>query len=172
MMDSGSTMSVPPQPVPGFATWNQRPGVDLRPRISMPEGRMSRQRPAWCSVSTPVMWSSTTTTSSTQPYSCLAKMPMVAEPQPTRMRCSSTPLTMGARPACTTICEPPSMASSTGCLLPSACIISTVTRPSFLLPPVRWCTPPSDSICEPYSAVVTCPTTSPRQRTFACSGPR
>ena len=49
--------------------------------------------------------------------------------------------------------------------------MSQVTRPSFLLPPVRWCTPPSDSICEPYSMVVTCPTASPLQRTVACSGP-
>ena len=60
---------------------------------------MSRQRPAWCSVSTPVMWSSTTTTSSATPSNCRAKMPIAAEPQPTRMRCSSTPLTIGARPA-------------------------------------------------------------------------
>ena len=44
--------------------------------------------------------------------------------------------------------------------------------PSRLLPPVRWRTPPSESICEPYSAVVTWPTGSPSQRTVACSGPR
>jgi hypothetical protein len=99
-------------------------------------------------------------------------MPTVAEPQPTRMRCSCTPLTMGARPAWMTSCAPPSIDSSMACRLPSCSIISTVTRPSFLLPPVRWCTPPSDSICEPYSAVVTWPTTSPLQRTLACSGPR
>ncbi len=42
------------------------------------------------------MWSSTTTTSSTLPCHCLANMPMVAEPQPTRMRSSVTPLTTGA----------------------------------------------------------------------------
>src|SRR3954453_5775963 len=44
---------------------------------------MARKRPAWCSVSTPVMWSSTTTTSSTWPCHCRAKMPIVAEPQAT-----------------------------------------------------------------------------------------
>ena len=38
---------------------------------------------------------------------------------------------------------------------------SQVTRPSFLEPPVRWWTPPSDSICEPYSPVVTWPIGSP-----------
>ena len=43
--------------------------------------------------------------------------------------------------------------SSTGCLLPSAIIISQVMRPSFFVPPVRWCTPPSDRNCEPYSIV-------------------
>ena len=57
---------------------------------------MSRNLPAWCSDSTPVMWSSTTTTSSTWPTHCGAKMPIVAEPQPTRMRRSSTPSTIGA----------------------------------------------------------------------------
>ena len=41
------------------------------------------------------MWSSTTMTSSTWPCHCWAKMPMVADPQPTRMRCSSTPFTIG-----------------------------------------------------------------------------
>ena len=59
---------------------------------------MSRQRPAWCSVSTPVMWSSTTTTSSATPSNWRAKMPTAAEPQPTRMRFSSTPLTIGGAP--------------------------------------------------------------------------
>ena len=46
--------------------------------------------------STPVMWSSTTITSSTWPSHCWAKMPMVAEPQPTRMRSSASPLMTGA----------------------------------------------------------------------------
>ena len=49
---------------------------------------------------------------------------------------------------------------------------SQVTLPSFFVPPVRWRTPPSDSICEPYSAVVTWPICSPPTRTAACSGPR
>ena len=137
----------------------------------MPERRIARQRPAWCSVSTPVMWSSTTTTSSATSKNCCAKMPIVAEPQPTRMRCSSTPSTIGARAACTVSTAPPSICNCAGCLLHSASRVSTVTRPSFLLPPVMWCTPPSESICEPYSAVVTWPTTSPWQRTGACSGP-
>ncbi len=99
-------------------------------------------------------------------------MPMAAEPQPTRMRSSRAPLTMGGSPDCTTTVEPPSMASSTASRLQSASSASQVTTPSFLLPPVRWCTPPSDSICEPYSAVVTWPTASPFSRTDACSGPR
>src|SRR6218665_320671 len=64
--------------------------------MRMPEGFMPRQRPAWCSVSTPVMCSSTTTTSSAWPPHWRAKIPITAEPQPTPMRCSATPLTMGA----------------------------------------------------------------------------
>ena len=64
------------------------------------------------------------------------------------------------------------MASSTAAPLHSASSVSQVTRPSFLVPPVRWWTPPSDSICEPYSLVVTWPTGSPAARTTACSGPR
>ena len=47
-----------------------------------------------------------------------------------------------------------------------------VALPSALEPPVRWSTPPSDSICEPYSAVVTWPMASPLARTVAASGPR
>ena len=39
--------------------------------------------------------------------------------------------------------------------------VSQVVLPSFLEPPVRWRTPPIESICEPYSAVVTWPTSSP-----------
>ena len=67
-----------------------------------------------------------------------ANMPMVAEPQPTRMRSSGAPLTIGApaglhddasrrrrSPA-----RPPR-------LLHSASSASQVTMPSFLLPPVR-----------------------------------
>src|SRR6266403_1313531 len=53
------------------------------------------------------MWSSTTTTSSTLPCHCFANMPMVAEPQPTRMRSSGTPFTIGGYPACTTTVAPP-----------------------------------------------------------------
>ncbi len=103
---------------------------------------MSRQRPAWCSVSTPVMWSSTTITSSTCGRHCWAKMPTVAEPQPTRMRSSSRPSTMGALPACTTTAWPPSMVSSTASPAHSFKSVSQVTLPSFLLPPVRCRTPP------------------------------
>ena len=80
--------------------------------------------------------------------------------------------TTGGRSACTTTVEPSSIASSTASRLHSAKRASQVTTPSFLLPPTRWCTPPSDSICEPYSAVVTWPTASPLTRTAACSGPR
>jgi hypothetical protein len=50
--------------------------------------------------------------------------------------------------------------------------VAQVTRPSDLLPPVRWWTPPSDSIWLPYSAVVTWPMASPWARTVAPSGPR
>src|SRR5258705_10143159 len=60
----------------------------------MPVSGISSSLPAWCSDRTPVMWSSTTTTSSTLPCHCFANMPMVAEPQPTRMRSSGTPLTV------------------------------------------------------------------------------
>ena len=60
------------------------------------------------------MWSSTTTTSSTLSPHCLANMPIVAEPQPTRMRSSSLPLMIGALPACTITLAPPSTTSSTG----------------------------------------------------------
>ena len=66
----------------------------------------------------------------------------------------------------------PRSASSTGCLLPSAIIISQAMRPSFFEPPVRWWTPPRARNCEPYSIVLTWPTASPRWRTVACSGPR
>ncbi len=108
------------------------------------------------------MWSSTTITSSTWGRHCCAKMPTVAEPQPTRMRSSSRPSTMGALPACTITVWPPSMVSSTASPAHSLSSVSQVTLPSFLLPPVRWRTPPMDSICEPYSAVVTWPTVSAR----------
>ncbi len=138
----------------------------------MPVSGMSSILPAWCSDNTPVMWSSTTTTSSTLPSHCLANMPMVAEPQPTRMRSSRTPLTTGDCPACTSTVTPSSMVISTGSPLHSAISASQVTRPSFFEPPVRWLTPPSDSICEPYSPVVTWPTASPSTRTVAVSGPR
>src|SRR6218665_2313174 len=70
--------------------------------MRMPEGFMPRQRPAWCSVSTPVMCSSTTTTSSAWPPHWPAKIPITAQPPPAppppRGRGSATPLTMGARP--------------------------------------------------------------------------
>ena len=164
MIESGSSMSVPPQPTPGFATWKYRPGVDRRPRTRMPAGRMPRTRPAWCSVRTPVMWSSTTITSSAWPSHCLAKMPAVAEPHPTRMRLSGVPSTTGALPACTTTSCPPSMRSETGSPAQSRSIVSQAALPSFLEPPVRWRTPPTESICEPYSAVVTWPTSSPPPR--------
>ena len=133
---------------------------------------MPRHTPAWCSVSTPVMWSSTTITSSTCPCHCCANIPTVAEPQPARMRCSSTPLTTGARPACATTVLPPSMASSTASQLHSASSVSQVIRPALRVPPVSWFTPPIASICEPYSAMVTCPTGSPSARMVAHSGPR
>ena len=64
-------------------------------------------------------------------------MPMAAEPQPTRMRSSSVPFTMGGLLACTITAEPPSIDSSTASLLQSAKSASQVTTPSFLLPPVR-----------------------------------
>ena len=49
----------------------------------------------------------------------------------------TSPLTMGARPACTVTFAPPSISSSTASLLPIEAIMAHVTRPSFLLPPVR-----------------------------------
>ena len=98
-------------------------------------------------------------------------MPMAAEPQPTRIRCSSTPLTIGALPACITTVAPSSMETSTASRLQSLRSVSQVTRPSFLEPPVRCSTPPRDSIREPYSLVITWPTGSPSTRTTARSWP-
>ena len=46
-----------------------------------------------------------------------------------------------------------------------------VASPSRFDPPVRWFTPPSESICDPYWPVVTCPTASPPDRTRFRSGP-
>ena len=83
------------------------------------------------------MWSSTTTTSSTRPRHCDANMPIVAEPQPTRMRCSSLPSITGGLPASTITVAPPSIASSTGFLLQRSSSVSQVTRPSDFEPPVR-----------------------------------
>ena len=99
-------------------------------------------------------------------------MPMVAEPQPTRMRASTVPSTTGGAPASTTTVEPPSTVSSTGLALHRSSSAAQVALPSALEPPVRCLTPPSDSICEPYSPVVTWPTASPPARTVAASGPR
>ena len=99
-------------------------------------------------------------------------MPTVAEPQPTRMRTSGRPSTIGAAPACTTTVWPPSIVIATGSPAQSSSRASQVTLPSFFEPPVRWRTPPIESICEPYSAVVTWPTCSPLTRIGAASGPR
>ena len=96
---------------------------------------------------------------------------MVAEPQPTRIRSSCRPLMTGARPAWITALAPPSTSTSSASLFSSLSSESQVTRPSFFDPPVRCRTPPKDSICEPYSAVVTCPICSPSARTAAVSGP-
>ncbi len=98
-------------------------------------------------------------------------MPIVAEPQPTRIRSSRTPFTIGGWPDCTTSAAPLSTASSTASPLLSASSASQVARPCFLPPPVRWLTPPRESICEPYSPVITCPIGSPWARTRLRSGP-
>jgi len=111
-MDSGSVMSVPPSSA-GFRDLKVTSGVDFFPLILIPDGGMSRQRPGlvlgentgdvivhhhdFIDMSMPL----------------LRKMPMVAEPHPTRMRCSSTPLTTGALPASITTCAPPSISTST-----------------------------------------------------------
>ena len=60
---------------------------------------------------------------------------------------------------------------ATGSPAQSSSRASQVTLPSFFEPPVRWRTPPIESICEPYSAVVTWPTCSPSTRIGAASGP-
>ena len=70
-----------------------------------------------------------------------------------------------------TLC-PPSIVISTGSAPQICSSVSQVVTPSFFDPPVRWRTPPMDSICDPYSAVVTWPTCSPFTRTGAASGPR
>ena len=67
---------------------------------------------------------------------------------------------------------PSSISTSTGAREQRSSSAWQVIVPSRLLPPVRWRTPPSASICEPYSAVVTWPIGSPSQRTAARSGPR
>src|SRR5258708_30619597 len=118
------------------------------------------------------MWSSTTTTSSTLPSHCLANMPIVAEPQPTRMRSSCTPSTTGGLPAWTTTLAPSSICNSTALPLHKFNSESHVAVPSCRLPPVQCPTPPSDSICEPYSLVVTWPTASPCARTVLHSAPK
>ena len=98
-------------------------------------------------------------------------MPIVAEPQPTRIRASRIPSITGGCPAWIVRCAPSSTASSTAPPLQSASSASQVTRPVFLPLPVRWWTPPSESICEPYSPVITCPIGSPSARTRLRSGP-
>jgi hypothetical protein len=72
------------------------------------------------------MWSSTTITSSAWPTHCLAKMPMVAEPQPTRMRFLGLAVD-DRRPAGLhdDLVAPPSIVSSTASsLLQSSSIIA------------------------------------------------
>ena len=98
-------------------------------------------------------------------------MPIVAEPQPTRIRSSTTPLITGGWPACRSNSDPSSTVSSAGSPLQSARSVSMVATPSRLEPPVRWFTPPSESICDPYWPVVTWPTASPRARTSCRSAP-
>ena len=73
-------------------------------------------------------------------------MPIVAEPQPTRMRCSGTPSMTGAVPELHDHRGAALDPSSTACRWQSASIVSQVTTPSFFEPPVRWRTPPSESI--------------------------
>src|SRR6185295_6624860 len=65
---------------PGSGALKLAPGGDLRPRTRMPAGGIASTRPDWCSVSTPVMWSSSTITSSRRPSHCCANMPAAAEP--------------------------------------------------------------------------------------------
>ena len=59
---------------------------------------------------------------------------MVAEPHPTRMRCSSAPFTIGGldRPARSSVRAAVDLQRSTACLLPSFSMSSQVTRPSLL----------------------------------------
>ena len=77
-------------------------------------------------------------------------MPIVADPHPTRIRSSTTPLMTGGSPACSTSSDPSSTESSTDSPLQSASSVCIVTMPSRFVPPVRWFTPPSESICDPY----------------------
>ena len=132
--------------------------------------------PAWCSVSTPVMWSSTTTTSSARPCRTIAgrRCPPWPSRSPRACAASGTPLTTGARPACTSTVR----AAVDGEFHRLACCpgrcraSSTVTRPSFLLPPVRWCTPPSaEHLRAVFGWWTHGPPPRPGQRTLACSGP-
>ena len=165
-------MSVPPQPVPGFATWKYLPGVDRLPLIEIPVLFQSRTFPAWCSDTTPVIWSSTTTTSSTRSTHCDANIPMVADPHPTLILSSFTPWIIGAFPAWTIILSPSSIDSSTASLLHNCMSALQVIRPSNFDPPVKWSTPPKDNICDPYSLVITWPIASPLCLTIDLSEPK
>ena len=93
-----------PPPETGIGTRKERPGVDLRPRTRMPAGAMSRQRPAWCSVSTPATWLTIHPRSPRRQW----RSPLLREDadsgrvvKPIRMRSSARPSTMGALPAWT-----------------------------------------------------------------------
>ena len=164
-------MSVPPQPEPGLATWKYLPGVDRRPLIEIPVLSQPNTFPAWCSETTAVIWSSTITTSSTKPLHWDANIPTVAEPQPTLILFSLTSLIIGGFPAWTIIFEPLSIVNSTASLLQRFIITSHVILPSILELPVKWSTPPSDIIWDPYSLVITWPTASPLYLTMSLSDP-
>jgi hypothetical protein len=80
-------------------------------------------------------------------------------------------LTIGARPACTISCAPPSMLRSTACLLPSASIMSTGDAAFLLAAAGEVVHAAERQHLRAVFGVVTWPTTSPLQRTLACSGP-
>ena len=95
---------------------------------------------------------------------------MVAEPQPTRIRSSATPSTTGGWPACDD-----DRGAAVDRELDRLAVAERQQRVAGdaalrLGAAGEVATPPIDSICEPYSAVVTWPTGSPSARTGAVSG--
>ena len=116
------------------------------------------------------MWSSTTTTSSTWPCHCGRRCR--SWPSRSRRACAAprTPSMMGGRAGLDDDARRRRRRAARPAPVAERQQRVAGDAPFLLQPPVRWRTPPSESICEPYSAVVTWPTCSPSARTAACLG--